>query len=267
MVISDISERNDNVSVPDLDISQAYMRYKNKTIFENLSLSLPGGQWTCLLGTSGVGKSTLLRMIAGVLTDDDLKKKSDECCVGNITTSDGIPLKGRVAYMAQSDLLMPWCSALENVLLGCKLRGQKTRNNIQKAEELLCLVELKDSINLKPSNLSGGMRQRVALARTLMEDRPVVLMDEPFSALDAITRYKLRNLAAKLLKNRTVLLVTHDPMEALSLGKNVKIMLGNPAKIVDFEDVPKTPIPRNSDDPEVVALYGSVLKMMETTGG
>ena len=89
-------------------------------------------------------------------------------------------------------------------------------------------------------------------------------MDEPFSALDAITRYKLRNLAAKLLKDCTVLLVTHDPMEALSLGNNVKIMFGSPAKIVDFEDVPKTPIPRNSDDAEVVALYGSVLKMMET---
>ncbi len=251
--------------MPDLEISQAFMRYKNKTIFENLSLSLPGGKWTCLLGTSGVGKSTLLRMIAGVLTEDDLNKKSDEYCVGKISTSDGIPLKGRVAYMAQSDLLLPWCSALDNILLGCKLRGQKTPENIKKAKELLGMVGLEDSANLRPSSMSGGMRQRVALARTLMECKPVVLMDEPFSALDAITRYKLRNLAAKLLKNYTVLLVTHDPMEALSLGDNIKIMLGSPAKVVDFKDVPTTPIPRSSDDAEVMALYGNVLKMMETT--
>lgn len=264
MVILD-SRKNDNIPMPDLEISQAFMRYKNKTIFENLSLSLPGGKWTCLLGTSGVGKSTLLRMIAGVLTEDDLNKKSDEYCVGNISTSDGIPLKGRVAYMAQSDLLLPWCNALENVLLGCKLRGQKTPKNIEKAKELLGMVGLEDSANLRPSSMSGGMRQRAALARTLMESKPIVLMDEPFSALDAITRYKLRNLAAKLLKNFTVLLVTHDPMEALSLGDNIKIMLGNPAKVVDFKDVPSTPIPRSSDDTEVMELYGNVLKMMETT--
>jgi putative hydroxymethylpyrimidine transport system ATP-binding protein len=263
MIISDGSKTNNKVPMPGLDISQAYMRYKNKTIFKNLSLSLPGGQWTCLLGTSGVGKSTLLRMIAGVLTDDDFKKESDECCIGNITASDGISLKGRVAYMAQSDLLMPWCSALENVLLGCKLRGQKTRKNIEKAKGLLNMVELEDSAKLKPSSLSGGMRQRVALARTLMENKPIVLMDEPFSALDAITRYKLRNLAAKLLKNCTVLLVTHDPMEALRLGDNIKIMCGSPAKIIDFGDIPKTPIPRNSDDMAVIALYGKVLKIME----
>ena len=264
MIIPDDSNKFLNVPMPALEISQAFMRYKNKTIFENLSLSLSGGQWTCLLGTSGVGKSTLLRMIAGVLTDDDLNKKSDECCVGNITASDGRPLKGRVAYMAQSDLLMPWCSALENVLLGCKLRGEKTSENINKAKELLAMVELEESVDLKPSSMSGGMRQRVALARTLMENKPVVLMDEPFSALDAITRYKLRNLSAKLLKNCTVLLVTHDPMEALSLGNNIKIMLGSPARIVDFEEVPKTPIPRDSDDANVIALYGSVLRMMET---
>ena len=265
MVIPDDSKKFNNVSVPDLDISQAYMRYKNKTIFENLSLFLPGGQWTCLLGTSGVGKSTLLRMIAGVLTDDDLKKKSDECCIGKIAVADGIPLKGRVAYMAQSDLLMPWCSALENVLLGCKLRGQKTSENIEKAKELLAMVELEDSANLKPSSMSGGMRQRVALARTLMENKPIVLMDEPFSALDVITRHKLRNLAAKLLKSCTVLLVTHDPMEALSLGNNIKIMFGSPAKIVDFDEVPETSIPRKSDDTRVISLYGKILKQMTDT--
>ena len=240
------------------------MRYEDKVIFEDLSLDLPGNQWTCLLGTSGIGKSTLLKMIAGILPpSNDQKEKTDESCTGKITTSDGIPLKGRVAYMAQGDLLMPWCSAQENVLLGCKLRGQKTARNIKKAKELLDLVGLKDSANLKPSNMSGGMRQRVALARTLMEDKPVILMDEPFSALDVITRHKLRNLAAKLLKDRTVLLITHDPIEALSLGDNVKIMHGIPAKITDFTDIPDSLTPRNSDDAEVMALYGRVLEIME----
>ena len=244
----DTKRNSFNVNVCGLEISQAHMKYKDKTIFEDLSLSLPGGQWSCLLGTSGVGKSTLLRMIAGVLKDDILNKKSDEVCTGEIVATDGLPLRGRVAYMAQNDLLMPWCSALENVLLGCKLRGQKKTDNICRAKELLALVELEHSEKLKPSSMSGGMRQRVALARTLMENKPFVLMDEPFSALDVITRHKLRNLSAKLLKKCTVLLVTHDPMEALSLGDNIKVMFGSPAKIVDFDDIPDSPIPRSCEE-------------------
>ena len=108
----------ENENMPDIKISQAYMYYKNKKIFEDLSIFLPGGQWTAILGTSGVGKSTLLRMLAGVLSDDKVKKQSKELCVGQIETSDNLPLKGRVAYMAQDDLLMPWSSALENVLIG-----------------------------------------------------------------------------------------------------------------------------------------------------
>jgi putative hydroxymethylpyrimidine transport system ATP-binding protein len=250
-----------DICIPDIKISQAYMYYKDKKIFENLSIFLPGGQWTCLLGTSGVGKSTLLRMIAGVLSNDSAMQ-SNAYCAGKIKTSDNIPLKGRVAYMAQDDLLMPWSSALENVLIGCKLRGERNSDNINKAKELLALVELEDSMHLKPNNMSGGMRQRVALARTLLENKPTVLMDEPFSALDAITRYKLRNLAAKLLKNRTVLLVTHDPLEALCLGNNIKIMIGNPARILDIEDIPRAPIPRDSSTTEVIALYGKILKQM-----
>jgi len=253
---------NDKMNVPDISILQAHMYYKNKKIFDNLSLSLPSGQWTCLLGTSGVGKSTLLKMIAGLFSKDRDIESPPEECYGDIKTSDNIPITGRVSYMAQDDLLMPWNSALENVLLGCKLRGKKTPSDIKKATELLKLVELEDSILLKPSQMSGGMRQRVALARTMMESKPIILMDEPFSALDVLTRFKLRNLAVKLLKDCTVFLVTHDPMEAICLGDSIKIMSGSPAQIIDLDGLPDTPTPRDVESKEVISLYSKIIKQM-----
>ena len=115
--------------------------------------------------------------------------------------------------MAQSDLLLPWLGALDNVLLGRRLRGE--RGGRRAARALLAEMGLAGSESLRPAALSGGMRQRVALARTLFEDRPIVLMDEPFAALDAITRTRLQDLAVARLGGRTVLLVTHDPLEAI----------------------------------------------------
>jgi putative hydroxymethylpyrimidine transport system ATP-binding protein len=106
------------------------------------------------------------------------------------------------------------------------------------------------------------MRQRAALARTLMEDRPVVLMDEPFSGLDALTRLRLQALAAELLAGRTVLLVTHDPLEALRLGKHVLVMNGRPAKLSTLPDLPGAP-PRDPGDPEVQAAYCAILRRLE----
>jgi putative hydroxymethylpyrimidine transport system ATP-binding protein len=134
--------------------------------------------------------------------------------------------------MAQQDLLLPWSSVLDNVTLGERLRmGRASAETQERALALLDRVGLANSANALPSTLSGGMRQRAALVRTLMEDRPVVLMDEPFSALDAITRVRLQDLAADLLRGRTVLLVTHDPLEALRLGDRIHVLLGRPARL------------------------------------
>ena len=135
--------------------------------------------------------------------------------------------------MAQQDLLLPWLPVVDNVLLGYRLRGAAGPSCAacaSAATQLLARVGLeRPGAAPCPATLSGGMRQRAALARTLMEDRPIVLMDEPFSALDAITRHRLQDLAAELLAGRTVLLVTHNPLEALRLGHRLYVLGGRPA--------------------------------------
>jgi putative hydroxymethylpyrimidine transport system ATP-binding protein len=183
-------------------------------IFGPLRLHLGPGEWTCLLGPSGVGKSTILRLIADLPTGVAFD--------GGVRATDGAPLAGRIAYMAQSDLLFPWADVLGNVLVGARLRGETP--DVARAREMITRVGLAGHETKRPRHLSGGERQRVALARTLMEDRPVVLLDEPFSALDARTRAEMQALAAELLRGRTVLLVTHDPAEAARLGHRIHVL-------------------------------------------
>lgn len=220
-------------------------------LFEALDFTLSGGGWTCLLGASGVGKSTLLRLIAGL---------APEAATVRVACADGQPLRGRAAYMAQQDLLLPWLSVIDNVCLGARLRGDDHHSPAlrTRATELLKRVGLKDAADALPATLSGGMRQRAALVRTLIEDRPVVLMDEPFSALDAITRVRLQNLAAELLAGRTVLLVTHDPMEALRLGDRIHVLSGRPAKIDEALE-PSGDRPRAIDDPQLLESQAHLL--------
>jgi len=199
-------------------IRNARVAFGGRALFDGLELDLPGGEWTCLLGPSGIGKSTLLRLVAGLAPKD---------ATADIRADDGLPLAGRIAWMAQPDLLCPWLDVAANVMLGARLRGERADKD--RARALLAAVGLADKETAMPATLSGGQRQRAALARTLMEERPLVLMDEPFGALDAITRWRLQELAADLLKGRTVLLVTHDPREALRLGDAVRVLAGAPA--------------------------------------
>ena len=163
--------------------------------------------------------------------------------------------------MAQQDLLLPWLTVRDNIMLGARLRGEA--GDPARAGELLALVGMQDHGETRPASLSGGMRQRVALARTLMEDRPVILMDEPFSALDAITRHQLQESAAKLLQGRTVLLVTHDPLEALRLGHRIHVMAGRPARL-DEALIPEGDTPRDPRDPDLMALQAELLTRLAT---
>ena len=214
-----------------------------RALFADLTLEVAPGAWTCLLGASGVGKSTLLRLIAGLETGADFD--------GDITASDAAAIEGRVAYMAQSDLLLPWATALDNVTLGARLRGDKP--DLDRAMALIGRVGLTDHAQKKPSALSGGERQRIALARTLMEDRPLILLDEPFSALDARTRAEMQELAAELLAGRTVLLVTHDPAEAARMGDRIYVMT---SAGLEEADTPPAPPIRAIDDPETLQAQG-----------
>ncbi|MEM7022607.1 MAG: ABC transporter ATP-binding protein [Pseudomonadota bacterium] len=230
----------------DITVERASIAYGGAPLFRDLDFRLQGGQWTCLLGPSGVGKSTLLRLIAGLAQPD----------AGTVMCNDHQPLAGRLAWMGQRDDLLPWLSVRDNVTLGARLRGEAA--DLARAEALLEQVGLTPRRDQRPATLSGGERQRVALARTLMEDRPVVLMDEPFSALDAITRARLQSLAAELLAGRTVLLVTHDPLEALRLGHHVHVMAGQPVRI-EPPIQPQGDPPRDLHDPDLMRLQGDLL--------
>ena len=224
-------------------------RINGRSIFGPMALAVPAGQWTCLLGPSGVGKSTVLRLLAGLAEDVAFD--------GQLGADDGLPLAGRVALMAQSDLLLPWLDCLGNVTLGALLRGAAP--DLARARDLLAKVGLADDMRKRPAQLSGGQRQRVALARTLLEHRPVVLLDEPFSALDARTRAQMQDLAARLLVGRTVLMVTHDPAEAARLGDRVLLMAGDGLHSIAPPDVAP---PRNVDDPATLALQGRLMRRL-----
>lgn len=163
------------MTAPGIEVRGLSLQVGDRRLFDNLSFTVPGGQWVSLLGASGAGKTSLLRVMAGLAP----------ATRGEVVASDGQPIQGRLAWMGQKDLLYPWLSVRDNVALGARLRGEKVDR--ARVAALLEQVELSSCADARPATLSGGMRQRAALARTLYEDRPIVLMDEPFSALDTLT--------------------------------------------------------------------------------
>ena len=234
---------------PGISIEGLSLRFGTRTIFEHLSLHIPGGRIMALLGTSGVGKSSLLKILAGLAQADQ----------GTVRADDGGALPGRISYMGQTDLLYPWLRVIDNVMLGSRLRRE--RPDAARAMHLLERVGLADRASALPMELSGGMRQRTALARTLYENRPMVLMDEPFSALDAVTRARIQELAAELLQGRTVLLITHDPMEACRLGHRLVVLAGHPAVLGAPITVPGR-VPRALDDPDLLRSQGHLMRAL-----
>jgi putative hydroxymethylpyrimidine transport system ATP-binding protein len=236
-------------TAPEIFIEHLTFGHADQPLFKDFTFTVAAGQWTCLLGPSGCGKSTLLRLISGSLTQG---------VAGRIQFAGQLRRRGQVAWMAQKDLLLPWLSVLENVLLGARLRGTLSAGRRQRALKLLEGVGLGDHSQAFPDSLSGGMRQRAALLRTLMEERPVILMDEPFSALDALTRLKLQNLAAGLVRGATVLLVTHDPWEALRIGHRIYIMKERPVRLSRVFQPPGAP-PRTPDREEIASMYAQLL--------
>ena len=221
-------------------------RFGAGVLFADARLDLVPGGWTCLLGPSGAGKSTALRLIA----DLDTGAAFD----GTIAAGDGKPLAGRIAYMAQDDLALPWLDVRGNVGIGARLRGE--RPDWARIDRLIARLGLSEHAHKRPATLSGGQRQRVALARTLMENKSIVLLDEPFSALDARTRADMQDLAARTLAGRTVLIVTHDPAEAARLGHRIYVL--EDGRLSETDPPPGAPV-RRVDDPETLAYQARLL--------
>lgn len=217
-------------------------------VLEDVSLDIAPGEFVCLLGASGCGKSTLLNLIAGL----------DRPTAGRIETPD----EGS-AVMFQESALMPWLTARRNVELALRLRGVSRGERREKAMSLLDAVNLADAAEKRPHELSGGMRQRVALARALAQDRPVLLMDEPFAALDAITRDLLHEELERVWRatGRTIVFVTHNVREAARLGQRVVLMGSRPGRIVQQWQIAKT-TGRRIESPEVAALSVEITEQL-----
>ncbi|MCT2535839.1 ABC transporter ATP-binding protein [Aquibacillus koreensis] len=214
-------------------VSYHYFYKKGYTkALENVSFTVPEGSFISLLGPSGCGKTTLLSIIAGILEPSE----------GTIQLEEK-PLEASkldIGYMLQQDYLFPWKTILENVLMGPKIQKMQKRAMKEKAIKLLEDIGLSKVIDSYPQSLSGGMRQRAALVRTLLTDPKLLLLDEPFSALDFQTKLKLEDLVSGLLKefNKTSVLVTHDIGEAIAMSDKIFLMKANPGEIHEVFEVP-----------------------------
>ena len=197
-----------------------------KSIFNNIDFDLYDQEIVSLIGPSGCGKSTLLNVISGV--DSDFE--GQVLFKGESTTQSE---HSKISYMQQKDLLLPWRNVLENAILGLEINKHDKAKSKRKALDLLPDFGLEGTENLFPRELSGGMRQRVSFLRSILLEKPIMLLDEPFSALDSITRYKMQEWVSSILvrNKKSVVLVTHDISEAVLLSDRVLIMGGSPTRI------------------------------------
>ena len=225
-------------AAPAVSVRSVTKRFgRGPVILDDVTLDVAPGEFVCLLGASGCGKSTLLNLVAGL----DRPTQGDVQVAGR-----------RPALMFQEPALFPWLTAAQNIELALRLRGVAKAPRREEAQRLLELVRLDGSGGKRPHELSGGMRQRVALARALAQDSDVLLMDEPFAALDAITRDLLHDELLRVWQEVgvTVLFVTHNVREACRLAQRVVLLSSRPGRVAQ-EYAIDIPQPRRIESPEV----------------
>lgn len=234
--------------IPKLSLSNVSKSFHAKgrevPVLNKLSFDVYDQDFVSIIGPSGCGKTTVFNIIAGLLQPDEGEIRMDGVVVNG--------LRGKVGYMLQRDLLLPWRTVLQNVVLGLELRGTPLAECKDIAMEYIYTYGLAGFEHAYPKALSGGMRQRVALIRTLIYDPQVILLDEPFSALDYQTRLYLEGVLVEAVETfkKTVILVTHDIDEAVALSKRVVVLGTRPAsvKAVHTIDIAqRTPIEARSD--------------------
>ncbi|ERN52389.1 ABC transporter ATP-binding protein [Alkalihalophilus marmarensis] len=216
------------------DVSLTYLSKSDATkALVDIHFSVEDGEFISILGPSGCGKTTLLSLVAGILKP-----------TSGTVTLDGIPTSSKqanIGYMLQQDYLFPWLSIESNIMLGQKILGMDKPQSKDLALSLLEKVGLLDKLTHYPAQLSGGMRQRVALVRMMATNPSLLLLDEPFSALDYQTKLKLEDLVATILKEeqKTAILVTHDIGEAIAMSDRVILLSARPGRIAKIFDIPK----------------------------
>ncbi|WP_079179865.1 ABC transporter ATP-binding protein [Streptomyces atratus] len=227
------------VTSAEVHLEQVSKVYDDSPVLQNIDLHLAPGEFTCLLGASGCGKSTLLNLVAGL----------------ELPTHGTVLAPGRPALMFQDHALLPWLTAGRNVELALRFAGVDRSAWRTRAAELPRMVHLSEAYDKRIHQLSGGMRQRVALARALAQESKVLLMDEPFAALDAITRDLLHGELTRIWEERklTVLFVTHNVREAVRLGGRVILLSSRPGRIARSWEV-DIPHPRRIEDADVTTL-------------
>lgn len=252
-----------------LEIKDVNMNYHTKNgvteAIKNISFNIEEGDFVSIVGPSGCGKSTLLNIISGLL-----EPSSGEVVYNDPDVKNNLDKMG---YMFQKDYLFPWLTVRENVLLGLKIKGFLTVDNIERADNLLKNYDLEKFKDHKPTQLSGGMRQRVALIRTLALNPRVLLLDEPFSALDYQTRQKLTDDVYEIIKRegKTAIMVTHDIGEAIIMSKRVIVLTKRPATIKDdmkivFANSDKTPFNKRRE-PEFNKYFSELWQEVDGLNG
>lgn len=242
---------------PRVRVDEVSKRYDEFRALEDVSFEVAPGELVCIVGPSGCGKTTLFRIIAGL----------DPATSGTVSV-DGDPVDGPgpdLGLVFQEYHLFPWRTVAGNVAFGPEKAGVPADDRDRRVEELLELVGLEEVIDRYPRDLSGGMKQRVALARALATDPEVLLMDEPFGAVDAQTKRMLQDelLDIRAETEKTVLFVTHDVDEAVKLADRVVVMANDPGRVREVIDV-DLDRPRTRSDEGAAVLYERVVDLIET---
>lgn len=224
-------------------------------VIDAVDLQVEPGQFVSLLGPSGCGKSTLFNILSGLVRPDQ-----GEINVGGRVVTAKV---GAVAYMPQKDLLLPWRSVIDNAIIGLELAGVSKETARLRARELIPLFGLEGFENAFPSVLSGGMKQRVALMRTVLLEKGVLALDEPFGALDALTRRQMQEWLAGLHQSlkKTVLFITHDVEEALRLSDVVYLFSHRPARVIARVDTGG--LNRRTSDPGFIRMKEQLIDRLE----
>ena len=225
-----------------LQVKNVSVEFEEKKIIEDISINLNKGELVCILGTSGVGKTTLFNVISGLISPTSGEVFLDG---KNILENSG-----KISYMLQKDLLLPFKTIIDNVSLPLVIKGVKKFEARKRAQKYFAEFGLSGTEKKYPNQLSGGMRQRAALLRTYMFSCEVALLDEPFSALDAITKRKMQNWYLNIMEKikLSTLFITHDIDEAILISKRIYIISGNPGKIT--KEI-KIDLPKNENGDEV----------------